>query len=358
MDESFSALLYTQTRKYIQDQIEQFGYGGLSRGFGLVIASATVLLTIWFVFQGWLIATGQSRDSMRGFITRSVQVVLVMAVAQGAALFGKDLIDSIDGLKNMISLYITGDQYKNPEGMIDAALLAMTTLQGVLDVYAQNANSNAMSNGLNFITGMGQAVPSLVAGGLLLLNQIALSMCLVFAPLFIICFLFEVTKPFFQTWVKFTITTLFSLAVLTVIITIAMKAILVVSATILAADAFSQSTLKLREIATVQGGLGMMMTTLILGGPPLVTNFFSGQVAAVFSGYNQIGANTGGKPAGGPQDLANKGLGGNTLKNRQSEDEPASSAPAPEAFASKALYGGGTSSAHSGNVPPHLQNAS
>ena len=137
-----------------------------------------------------------------------------------------------------------------------------------------------------------------------------------------------------------------------------MKAILVVSATILAADAFSQSTLKLREIATVQGGLGMMMTTLILGGPPLVTNFFSGQVAAVFSGYNQIGANTGGKPAGGPQDMANKGLGGNTLKNRQSEDEPASSAPAPEAFASKALYGGGTSSAHSGNVPPHLQNAS
>lgn len=38
--------------------------------------------------QGWLIATGQSRESMRSFITRSVQVVLVMALAQGASIFG------------------------------------------------------------------------------------------------------------------------------------------------------------------------------------------------------------------------------------------------------------------------------
>ena len=263
--------------------------------------------------QGWRIATGQSRDSMKSFITKSVQVVLVMAIAQGAAIFGKDLISSIDGVKDMVSLYVTGAQYKNPEGMIDKALTAMVTLQASIDIYAQNANSNAMSNGLTFITGMGQAVPALIAGGLLLINHLALNLCMVFAPLFIVCYLFDVTKPFFNTWMKFTVSTLFSMAVLSVIIIVAMKAILVVSATILAADLASGGTLKLREIATVQGGLGMMMSALLLGGPPLVTNFFSGAVAATFGGYNQVGTAAQGKPAAGPQDMVSTGfVGANT----------------------------------------------
>ena len=261
---------------------------------------------------------------MKGFIIRSIQVVLVMAIAQGAAIFGKDLVGSINGIKDMVSLYVTGSTYSSPENMIDATLLAMSALQEQLTLYASQETTlnNGLGNGLNFITGMGQAVPALVSGGLLLLNQIALSLCLVFAPLFIVCYLFEVSRPFFNTWAKFTVTTLFSLAVLTVIITIAMKAILVVSATILAADITSGGTLVLRDIATAQGGLGMLMTTLILGGPPLVTNFFSGAVTAGFNAYNNIGnmagtGNTGGnRPAGGPQDMvANAGTGANTQQN-------------------------------------------
>ena len=326
-----SAALYTQTREYIKEQIEQFGYGGLSRGFALVITAASLLVTIWLILQGWRIVTEQSRDSMKGFIIRSIQVVLVMAIAQGAAIFGKDLVGSINGIKDMVSLYVTGSTYSSPENMIDATLLAMSALQEQLTLYASQETTlnNGLGNGLNFITGMGQAVPALVSGGLLLLNQIALSLCLVFAPLFIVCYLFEVSRPFFNTWAKFTVTTLFSLAVLTVIITIAMKAILVVSATILAADITSGGTLVLRDIATAQGGLGMLMTTLILGGPPLVTNFFSGAVTAGFNAYNNIGnmagtGNTGGnRPAGGPQDMvANAGTGANTQQNSAGGVDP------------------------------------
>ena len=153
----------------------------------MVVASATVLMTIWFIFQGWQIATGQSRYSMRSFITRSVQVVLVMAIAQGSAIFGKDLVGSINGLKDMVSLYVTGKEYKSTETMIDGVFGAMAVLQDVLNVPVQNSNSSALAGGLNFITGMGQAVPALISGGLLRLNQIALNLCIVFAPLFIVC---------------------------------------------------------------------------------------------------------------------------------------------------------------------------
>lgn len=289
----------------------------------MVIASATVLMTIWFIFQGWQIATGQSRYSMRSFIIKSVQVVLVMAIAQGAAIFGHDLVSSIEGIKNMVSLYVTGSQYKSPENMIDASLLAMAALQEQLALYTSQETTlnNGLGNGLNFITGMGQAVPSLVSGGLLLLNQIALSMCLVFAPLFIVCYLFEVTKPFFNTWVKFTVSTLFMLAVITVIVTIAMKAILVVSATLLTADLASGGRLVLRDIATTQGGLGMLMTTLLLGGPPLVSNFFSGAVAAGFSSYNAVyGAAGKGGGASSQEDMMARVSGGSPGPNTQKNE--------------------------------------
>ena len=281
----------------------------------MVVASATVLMTIWFIFQGWQIATGQSRYSMRSFITRSVQVVLVMAIAQGSAIFGKDLVGSINGLKDMVSLYVTGKEYKSTETMIDGVFGAMAVLQDVLNVPVRDSNSSALAGGLNFITGMGQAIPALISGGLLLLNQIALNLCIVFAPLFIVCFLFEATKPFFNAWVKFTVTTLFTLAVLTVVVTIAMKAILIVTATLAAADIASDSRMQLRDIATASGGLGMMMSTLLLGGPPLVANFFSGAVTAGFNAYNNIGNMAGGgggggsgRPAGGPQDLGSSDL--------------------------------------------------
>jgi len=312
-------------------------------------------MTIWFIFQGWQIATGQSRNSMRSFITRSVQLVLVMAIAQGSAIFGKDLVGSINGLKDMVSLYVTGKEYKSTETMIDGVFGAMAVLQDVLNVPVQNSNSSALAGGLNFITGMGQAVPALISGGLLLLNQIALNLCIVFAPLFIVCYLFDVTKPFFNTWVKFTVSTLFSMAVVSVIVIVAMKAVLVVSATILAADLASGGSLRLREIATVQGGLGMMMSTLLLGGPPLVTNFFSGAVAATFSGYNPISGMASGNPAGSQEDAMSgrSALRPNTQKNNEGSS---STDTVTNLQNKKTTYGGGSSST-TNNDPGQRGNA-
>ena len=61
----------------------------------------------------------------------------------------------------------------------------------------------------------------------------------------------------------------------------------------------------------------MMMSALLLGGPPLVTNFFSGAVAATFGGYNQVGTAAQGKPAAGPQDMVSTGfVGANTRENQ------------------------------------------
>ena len=166
-----------------------------------------------------------------------------------------------------------------------------------------------------------------------------------FAPLCLVAYIFEQTRFMFMAWAKFTVTTLFSLALITVITVIAMKVVLFVAAALILVE-ITGGGADLKSIATTQGGVGMLLTTLVLGAPPLITNFFSGQVAAAFSGFNQVGNTADGKNPAGPQDLANKGLGANTSKNQDGKDDIL---PSYDQLTAKNYSGGGSLK------PAHLQ---
>ena len=317
LDGYISAALFEQIRDYIVDLIGQFGYAGLGRMMAFAGAVGTVWLTIWFMVQGYRIATGQSRESLHVFIVRAISVTAIVAVAQGLAIFGQDLASLVLDLRNSIALAITGGEYEDPSKMVGKVLTGMLTLQVAMDLAPvlgpSSGNTLNMANTLSFITGAGQALPALIAGGLMLLNEIAMHLCLVMAPLCLLAYVFEQTRFMFVTWAKFTVNTLFSMVVITVVTVIALKATIMLGTALLAMDGVSSGlafasvttgTLYLRDIATISGGLGMLLTTLILGTPPLMTNFFSGQVGAIFSGYNQVGSvAAGNKPAAGSQDF-------------------------------------------------------
>ena len=317
LDGYISAALFEEIRSYIVDLIGQFGYAGLGRMMAFAGAVGTVWLTIWFMVQGYRIATGQSRESLHVFIVRAITVTAIVAVAQGLAIFGQDLASLVLDLRNSIALAITGGEYEDPSKMVGKVLTGMLTLQLAMDLAPvlgpSSGNNLNMANTLSFITGAGQALPALIAGGLMLLNEIAMHLCLVMAPLCLLAYVFEQTRFMFVTWAKFTVNTLFSMVVITVVTVIALKATIMLGTALLAMDGVSSGlafasvttgTLYLRDIATISGGLGMLLTTLILGTPPLMTNFFSGQVGAIFSGYNQVGSvAAGNKPAAGSQDF-------------------------------------------------------
>lgn len=317
LDGYISAALFEEIRSYIVDLIGQFGYAGLGRMMAFAGAVGTVWLTIWFMVQGYRIATGQSRESLHVFIVRAITMTAIVAVAQGLAIFGQDLASLVLDLRNSIALAITGGEYEDPSKMVGKVLTGMLTLQVAMDLAPvlgpSSGNNLNMANTLSFITGAGQALPALIAGGLMLLNEIAMHLCLVMAPLCLLAYVFEQTRFMFVTWAKFTVNTLFSMVVITVVTVIALKATIMLGTALLAMDGVSSGlafasvttgTLYLRDIATISGGLGMLLTTLILGTPPLMTNFFSGQVGAIFSGYNQVGSvAAGNKPAAGSQDF-------------------------------------------------------
>lgn len=300
-DAFISARLFSSIRGYIVDLIHQFGYAGMARAYGLAVAVGTVMLTIWFMWQGYRIATGQSRDSMQAMLMRAVTVITMLSLAQGMALFGQELSTFIvDDLRNSIARVITGNDYHDPADMISRAITQMLVLQTALDVYQANgagaASNISMANFLNFSTGLSQSMPALIAGGLMLLNEIALHLCLVVAPLCILAYIYEPTRFLFVNWLKFTIATLFSMVIISVVTVIALRAIIVLIAALLAMDLGNgianglgvNASLQLRDIATLSGGVGMLLTMLLLSAPSLIYNFFSGQVSTGFQGYNLL----------------------------------------------------------------------
>src|SRR3546814_8604498 len=72
--------------------------------------------------------------------------------------------------------------------------------------------------------------PAITGGAMLLLNKVAMALFIGLGPMFILCLLFEQTKQLFSKWLFYGIGTMFSLALLSVMVAIALKMVLAVAA--------------------------------------------------------------------------------------------------------------------------------
>src|SRR3546814_6276483 len=77
-----------------------------------------------------------------------------------------------------------------------------------------------------WFTCIGIAGPAITGGAMLLLNKVAMALFVGLRPMFILCLLFEQTKQLFSKWLFYGIGTMFSLALLSVMVAIALKMVL------------------------------------------------------------------------------------------------------------------------------------
>ena len=168
-------------------------------------------------------------------------------------------------------------------------------------------------------SGVAQGAPAVVAGALLLLNEIALSLAILTAPAFILCLLYDPTKQYFQGWLKFFLGSLLTMAVLSVMVTIGLKVMLVYATKVLGeygvgaavAGSASQDRSGIAQITIMQGGLGLMMSTLMITAPLLVGNLIGSSLG--FNTYNPLqGGNSPRNSDGSPRVNQGKGQGKNT----------------------------------------------
>lgn len=280
---------------YLREQIRDFGIELMGNAMQWVGGIALTLLTLWILIQGYRIVIGQSRESMMALVTNSLRATLIVGAATTMGIFGAGLHEFLtEDVKNEINYVVTGEN-TSPEDQIDANLgwmqVALTSIDG-LDVVGDPTLDSAKTRAMWFV-GLGTGGPAITGGTMLLLYEVALALFIGLGPIFILCLLFDQTKSLFQRWLLYGIGTMFSMAVLSAMVSIALKMVTAVAeafwATALAGSLLgSDFTDGMTSQAMQQGGMGLILTTLIITAPPMAAAFFQGTLGA-FVPYSQFG---------------------------------------------------------------------
>ena len=322
MDNTENLGFFILIKTYVEILIMKFGDRGLSALSTVLIPSLMSMVTIWLMFEGYRILNGQSREPLNMFLWRGAKMVVIITVASWIMNNPTGLRDWIsEHIKNPIASVIVGGEYASPEAMVDSSLLLMHLIMGAfgsLQAATSNNNDGALANFI-MASGVAQGTPAVVAGALLL-NEIALSLAILTAPAFILCLLYDPTKQYFQGWLKFFLGSLLTMAVLSVMVTIGLKVMLVYAAKVLGEYGVSAMTANstesrpgIAQITIMQGGLGLMMSTLMITAPLLVGNLIGSSLGG-FSGYNMF---TGGNV---PRDSNNNPLVQDRNKGKNATD--------------------------------------
>ncbi|WP_187471051.1 type IV secretion system protein [Luteimonas viscosa] len=232
-------------------------------------------------------------------VVSSLRATFIIGIALGVAVSWGPVYQTLtDGLVRTINETMTGDEaaegsYDDIDRTLAIMQVALTAIDAVDvrdDVVSQEQKTRAM-----WFTGVGLGGPAIMAATALLLNKIAIGLILGLGPVFILCLLFEQTKSLFQRWLFYGIGTLFSMALLSVMVTLALDMVIAVGMAFWVSSTFIGSNESVTGMAMQQGGLGMILTALIVAAPPMAAMLFQGTLGQ-FTGYSAFGPTQPGAP--------------------------------------------------------------
>jgi len=285
-DYAYYYLVYT----YLQTEIANFQNTFVSAVSTWASAIALTLITLWILIQGYRIMTGQSRDSMMALTVNAARIAVIVAAATSMSIFATPLQTLFaaqgDGsLGAAIGGLVAGGY--SPVTQIDRNMAATQLSLAAIDVVqvppGDTDNAESKAHAL-MLAGFGAASPPMAAGAMLLLYQFTMAIFIGLGPLFILCLIFDQTKDLFRRWLLYGIGTLFSIATLCLVSSIVLKLTENVAAALWGADLVNnflgQGTEGFSSRALEQGGIGLLMTVLIVSVPPLTANFFQGTMGS------------------------------------------------------------------------------
>lgn len=299
----FFSLIYD----HLHQVIDQFRDDVLGRMGRLISGLALILMSLWIFFQGFRIMTGQSRDSMMGLVVNSLRATLIISSAVAFGIAGSDINELVTvDMKDTICEVVTGEDectlVKQIDGNLAQMQLAMSTIDAV-QVINNDQLAERKASALLMITG-GTAGPAMTGAAMLLMYEVAMALFIGLGPFFILMLLWNATKSLFQRWLLYGIGTMFSLAVLAVMVSIATDVVKAVSISFwvgglangLVGDQFGSG---ITTMAIQQGGVGLLLTVLLITTPPMVANFFQGTLGnyANYPAWSGAGMAAGQRPA-------------------------------------------------------------
>jgi type IV secretion system protein VirB6 len=298
-----SMIFFHEISSFLDDEISEFAANLLGRVLRVVGAAALSLLTLWILIHGYRIATGQSREPMMGLVTDALKAVLVIGIASGAAAGSGSIYRTLtQGLGEVVTETVTGEAGGGPYADIDRTLAIMQVALAAIDSVDSGDDllTDKRKDRALWFTGVGLGGPAVMAAATLLLNKVAIALVVGLGPIFILCLLFRATQQLFTKWLFYGIGTLFSLALLTVMVTLALDMVIAVGIAFWVAGwTTGASQESLTAMAMQQGGMGVILTMLIVSAPPMAAVFFNG-VLGQFSAYNALNALSGSAGQGAP----------------------------------------------------------
>jgi type IV secretion system protein VirB6 len=303
----FFSLIYT----WVTNHIDQFSSDLLGRVTAWMSGLALVLVTIWILMTGYRVLTGQLREPLIAVVTQMGRIVVILSFATSASIFGTDIKTFFTtNLSNEINSVVTGSNgsvYQQIDGNLAMTEVAMSAIEAI-PTSPSNADLTSQKQLSSDLAMFGTAGPPITAAVMLLMYQFAMALFVGFAPLFIMCLIFEPTKPLFHKWLMYGISTLFSLAMLNVVTAMVLELSSGVALGLWAINAISMLTQNgtegLGHQAMEQGGIGLLLTMLIVSVPPMTAQFFNGTLgnfltyAAVNGGMSRNNVGPDGAPAG------------------------------------------------------------
>lgn len=270
---------------WLTSRIGDFGLALMGRTMGLVGGIGLCFVTLWLLFQGYQILTGRLRDPLMGLVVSSLRIALCFGIATAMAVGGVKLHGFLTtGMDEAVHEIVTGKKGKATADSIDENLaylqIAMTAIDGI-QILDGNPELVEEKRTAKFWAGLGAAGPALAAGVMLLLMKFVVAMWVGFGPLFIFALAFDATKGMFHRWLQYGLGTLFSMAMLSFVSNLVLDLMVRVSAAMWLTKLVNIPGMSAEGIssqAMQQGGLGLVLTMLIISVPPVAAHFFQGQV--------------------------------------------------------------------------------
>lgn len=127
---------------------------------------ALTVLTLWILIQGYLLATGQSREAAMGLVVTALRASLIIGLATSMAEGSSKLYWTLtDGVSQSITQVVTGDS-ESPYDAIDKNLGLMQIAMMSIDQIqtAGNQQRDDEKTRARWFTGVGMAGPGVVGG--------------------------------------------------------------------------------------------------------------------------------------------------------------------------------------------------
>lgn len=332
-------VLFRLVNDYLSERISHFGLDLMGRSMAWASGVALVLVTLWLLLTGYRIVTGQMRESMMGLVINVMRISVIAGVATTMSFAGSDLhrfltydLDrEVHGLFSGDSGHSTADSIDRNLALMQVAITSIDAVQVIKDdTEAQQQKSRAL-----LFAGVGAAGPAMTAGAMLLMFKFVIAMWIGLGPIFILCLIFEQTKDMFRRWLLYGVGTVFSMAMLSVVTGMILELMARVSVALWVSKLghiWGIDAEGISNQAMQQGGLGLILTAVIVTVPPIAANYFQGQMGSFmhFSVFGGAGASAPQGQASGTQAPgAGSGLNGSDAAARDAAPTRLNHGPRP-----------------------------